>query len=113
LNGLAAAFGVGFQSVSASTGAGLAALLHAIEAGVYSTPCAADANAVTLTARHGQVVTEALDNVRQAVAEAGSGHDEVAAMMIRAACQTISGIEQEHLDEQVLDRIFSRFCVGK
>ncbi|MBP7053151.1 MAG: 50S ribosome-binding GTPase [Phycisphaerae bacterium] len=113
LNELAGAFGVEFLPVSASAGAGLADLLLAIEAGVHSTPCAADANAVALTARHGQVVTEALDNVRQAVAEVESGHDEVAAMMIRAACQTISGIEQVHLDEQVLDRIFSRFCVGK
>ncbi len=110
---LATAFGVDFLPISASTGSGLSDLLHAVAAGVHSTPYAADVNAVALTARHGQVVTEALDNVRQAVAEVESGHDEVAAMMIRAACQAISGIEQEHLDEQVLDRIFSRFCVGK
>ena len=28
-------------------------------------------------------------------------------MMLRAAIQSLSGIEHEHIDEQVLDRIFS------
>jgi len=37
-------------------------------------------------------------------------------MMLRAAHQCICGIEQPggvYVDEQILDRIFSRFCVGK
>jgi len=34
-------------------------------------------------------------------------------MMLRAACQGLSDVGQEHLDEQVLDRIFSQFCIGK
>jgi tRNA U34 5-carboxymethylaminomethyl modifying GTPase MnmE/TrmE len=33
--------------------------------------------------------------------------------MLRTACQSLSQIEQQHIDEQVLDRIFSRFCIGK
>jgi len=72
-----------------------------------------DASAVALTARHRQAVTEAVENVRQAIAEVEQGREEVAVMMIRAACEAVSGIEQQHLDEQVLDRIFNRFCVGK
>ena len=58
-------------------------------------------------------MTEAIENVRQAVTEVRRGNEEVVAMVIRAACEAISGIEQQHLDEQVLDRIFSRFCIGK
>ena len=34
-------------------------------------------------------------------------------MMIRSACQAIAQIEHQSIDEQVLDRIFSRFCIGK
>ena len=37
-------------------------------------------------------------------------------MMLRAAHQCICGIEQPggaEVDEQILERIFSRFCVGK
>jgi tRNA U34 5-carboxymethylaminomethyl modifying GTPase MnmE/TrmE len=68
---------------------------------------------VALTARHRQAVTEVVENVRQAMMEVQQGREEVAVMMIRAACEAISGIEREHLDEQILDRIFSRFCVGK
>jgi tRNA modification GTPase len=110
---LAVTFSVEFLPVSASMGRGLPDLVRAIDAGVHSAPCEVDANAVAMNARHRQAVTEAVENVRQAIAEVESGREEVAGMMIRAACQAISGIEQEHLDEQVLDRIFSRFCVGK
>jgi len=39
--------------------------------------------------------------------------DEVAAMMLRAAYQAISDIGQQNIDEQILDAIFSRFCIGK
>jgi tRNA U34 5-carboxymethylaminomethyl modifying GTPase MnmE/TrmE len=33
--------------------------------------------------------------------------------MLRAAYQALAEIEQQPLDEQILDRIFSRFCIGK
>jgi tRNA modification GTPase len=140
---LAAAFGAGFLSVSATKGAGLDELIRAIEHAVRGVPirayvsrascprseggtsatqltpdgvttnAEAGADAVALTARHRQAVTEAVENVRQATAEVRQGREEVAVMMIRTACAAISGLSQQHLDEQVLDRIFSRFCVGK
>jgi len=34
-------------------------------------------------------------------------------MMLRAAYKTVSDIEQQPIDEQILERIFSRFCIGK
>jgi len=45
-----------------------------------------------------------------------AGNDEVAAMMLRTAYNALSDIEQPRragVDEQILDRIFSRFCIGK
>jgi tRNA modification GTPase len=68
---------------------------------------------IALTARHRQAVSEAIENVGQAINELKAGNDEVTAMLLRAAYQSISGIEQQHVDEEILDRIFSRFCVGK
>jgi tRNA modification GTPase len=68
---------------------------------------------VALTARHRQAVTEAREQIAQAMAEVTRGNEEVAVLMIRAACQALGQIEQQSLDEQVLDRIFSRFCIGK
>jgi len=110
-------FSDGFVSVSAKEGRGLERLLQAIERVVCGTPeevsSEARVNILALNARHRQAVTEAIDNVRHAVEEVRQGREEVAVTMIRAACEAISGIEQQHLDEQVLDRIFSRFCLGK
>ena len=71
---------------------------------------------VALTTRHKQAVTEAIENVSESINELKAGNDEVTAMMLRAAYQAISGIESAtggHVDEQILERIFSRFCIGK
>jgi tRNA modification GTPase len=112
-----------FLPVSSKTGHGLAHLLGAIEksivagAGGHSPPSERQTpdsvSSLALTARHKQVVTEAIESVHQAIAQVSRGNEEVAVMMIRAACQAISQIEHQSIDEQVLDRIFSRFCIGK
>lgn len=70
-------------------------------------------SAVALTARHRQAVTDAIENVSEAINELKAGNDEVTAMMLRAAYKEIGDIEQHHVDEEILDRIFSRFCIGK
>jgi len=71
---------------------------------------------VALTARHRQAVTEAIGNISESISELKAGSDEVAAMMLRAAYQAVSNIEQPRcvgVDERILERIFSRFCIGK
>ncbi|MHC4440901.1 MAG: hypothetical protein ACYS3S_26425 [Planctomycetota bacterium] len=45
-----------------------------------------------------------------------AGNDEVVVIMLRAAYQAVSDIEQPgtaQIDEQILGQIFSRFCIGK
>lgn len=114
---LAELFHAEFLPVSAKTGHGLADLLNAVEkstvagAGGRQTPDSISSPA--LTARHKHVITEAIESVRQAIAEVKRGNEEVAVMIIRSACQAIAQIEHHSIDEQVLDRIFSRFCIGK
>jgi len=73
---------------------------------------------VALMARHKQAVTEAIGNVIEATSELKGGNDEVASMMLRAAYQGLCDIESAtggagRADEQILERIFSRFCIGK
>ncbi len=121
-------FHAGFLSTSVKTASGLNELLGSLESLVrhgaaHPTVAAAaqsetrgpqsEIDTVALTARHKQAVTEAVENIHQAISEVKRGNEEVAVLMIRAACQGLSEIEQQHIDEQVLDRIFSRFCIGK
>jgi tRNA modification GTPase len=128
LRDLRSIFEAEFLSTSAKTALGLRELLCSVEKIVVSGSESAIRNHVTpdsdpgpqsaismlaLTARHRQAVTEAIEQIAQAVVEVNRGNEEVAVLMIRAACQGLSQIEQQSLDEQVLDRIFSRFCIGK
>ena len=115
LNGL---FGREFLGVSAKTGAGLDRLRATIDTAIVS--CQSSIvdrqSSILLTARHRQAVADAIRNIGEAVDEMSSGNDEVAAMLLRAAYQCICDIHQPasgRLDEQILQQIFSRFCIGK
>ena len=112
LNELNELFAGRFLSTSAKTGAGLEPLRDIIDAKLIEKFEIPPTSAVVLTARHRQAVTEAVENTEQAINELKAGNDEVAAMMLRAAYQHISNIDQ-HIDEKILDSIFSRFCIGK
>ena len=65
------------------------------------------------TVRHKQAATEAIEHIAEAISELENENDEVSAMMLRAAHQAVSSIEQESIDEQILTNIFHRFCIGK
>jgi len=68
---------------------------------------------VAVTARHKQSFAGAIENINQATTELKQNNNEVAAMMIRGAYQALSNIEAGHVDEKILDSIFSKFCIGK
>jgi tRNA modification GTPase len=109
---LARVFGGAFLPTSAQTGQGRRELLAALVHSAIRHPPSAIPS-VALTARHQQAVTEAIENTRQAILEINHGRAEIAATMLRAAYQALAEIEQQPLDEQILDRIFRRFCIGK
>jgi tRNA modification GTPase len=106
-------FGCDFLPVSAHTGAGIDKLKAEIAERVISATSGHSKYGIALTARHKQAVTAAIGDLVQAAKELKDGNDEVAAMMLRTAYNALSNIEQHNLDEQLLDRIFSRFCIGK
>jgi len=116
-------FGVEFLPVSTTDGSGIELLREAIDRELTE-PVRRDAlpfseataSHVALTARHRQAVTEAMENIDQALDEFEPDGTELTAMMLRAAHQAISAIQRPQcveVDEQILQQIFSSFCIGK
>ena len=124
LEELNALFKAEFMTTSSKTGQGIDALKETIDEHLVclSLPgvevdralrMREAGHGVVLTARHKQAVTEAIENITEAAEQLRLGNDEVAAMLLRAGYQEISGIEFEHIDEKILEKIFSNFCIGK
>ena len=115
LDRLAGLFGAGFLAVSSKNGSGMEQLIRKIDkklVELLSVPAGSESVAA-LTARHKQTVTEAIENVNEATNELKAKNDEVAAMMLRTAYETLSAIERQHIDDEILENIFGRFCIGK
>jgi tRNA modification GTPase len=109
-------FGVDFLPISAQAGTGIDLLRETIDRKLTGNFDVPRPSGVALTARHRQALAEAMGHVDESIDELKAGSDEVAAMMLRAAYQALCDIEQPglaHIDEQILEQIFSRFCVGK
>jgi len=117
-------FGVDFLPTSSKTGDGLNRLREAIDSMIINlalpgripdstVEVEVASAAVALLARHRQSVTEAIENIDEAIRQIEAGSDEIAAMMLRTAYQGICNIDYQPIDEQILENIFSRFCIGK
>jgi tRNA modification GTPase len=129
LGQLSELFGSGFLATSSKTGAGLDLLRETIDEKIMELEPGFAAgkpgdglfsegvrSSVAVTARHKKAVSEAIENVGESIRELSAGNEEIAALMLRAAYQAVSGIESTgggHIDEKILAEIFSRFCIGK
>ena len=113
LSKLKSLFGCDFLPVSAQTDTGIDKLKAEIAERVITATSGHSKYGIALTARHKQAVTSAIADLEKAIDELKAGNDEVAAMMLRTAYHSLGGIDQHNIDEQLLDRIFSRFCIGK
>jgi len=106
-------FGFDFLPISAQTGIGIDNLKSQIAENIITLTSGQNKEGIALTSRHRQAITAATADMETAIDELKAGNDEVAAMMLRTAHNQLSNIEQHNVDEQILDRIFSRFCIGK
>ncbi len=100
-------------AVSARTGAGLDALVARVAALLHD-GAGADEEALLTRARHVfevRAAHDALTLAREALAE-GRAH-EVVASELRAAGRALDRLLGTRLDEDVLDVVFTRFCIGK
>jgi len=71
------------------------------------------ADRIAINERHRLAVSEAISNIADGACEVLKGNDEVVAMFLRTGYDALAGIEREDVDEAILDRIFSSFCIGK
>jgi tRNA modification GTPase len=112
LNG--AAYGV--VPVSAARGEGLDALRAALAAllGSRSAAGAGDLGAAVANLRHAEALSRARAALGRAceIARAGAP-GEIVALELREALDAIGEVTGRTIGEDLLDRIFSRFCVGK
>jgi tRNA modification GTPase len=113
LTKLKSLFGCDFLPVSAHSNAGVDKLKAEIAERVIAATSGHSKYGIALTARHRQALNNAIHDFVQAEKEIKAGSEELASMMLRTAYNQLSNIEQHNIDEQVLDRIFSRFCIGK
>ena len=109
-------FSTDFLPTSVKTSAGIKLLRQTIDGKLTEKTGIPQTSGVALTARHRKAVTEAIEQIDESIDELNAGNDEVVVMMLRAAYQAVSDIEQPgaaNIDEQILGQIFSRFCIGK
>ncbi|MCK5000317.1 MAG: 50S ribosome-binding GTPase, partial [Anaerohalosphaera sp.] len=68
---------------------------------------------IAVNQRHRDIVTNSVKSLNDAADQAVTGNEELAAMFLRNAYEELAGLEKEDVDEAILDRVFSRFCIGK
>ncbi|GIV61032.1 tRNA uridine-5-carboxymethylaminomethyl(34) synthesis GTPase MnmE [Rhodocaloribacter litoris] len=97
-----------------SDAAALAPLVDALVAAVGDDLSRADASPVVMNQRHRAHLRRALDAVRAArrAFDAGASGDTLA-LDLRTALHELGAITGAVTTEDVLDQIFSRFCIGK
>lgn len=101
-------------AISCTTGAGLEQLKDTIKSLVWSGEIRADMLQVMINSRH----QDALRRAREATQKAGEALSvglglEIAAMELRIGVNAIGEVVGKTTTEDLLDKIFSQFCIGK
>jgi tRNA modification GTPase len=107
-------FDVPVVAVSCATGHGLDALKDAIKSLVWSGEIRADMLQVMINSRHQDALRRARDATANTISAFAAGHGlEIAAMELRLAVNAIGEVVGKTTTEDLLDSIFSQFCLGK
>jgi len=100
--------------VSALTGQGIDGLRKAVHAAVLADEGPGDSLDVLPNARQARLVRDALTHYRQAAANLEQDAPlEIVASDLEWGMDALSGIIGEHAPEDVLEKVFERFCLGK
>jgi tRNA modification GTPase len=115
---LRSATGLDVLPVSAVTGEGCDALLSAMDHRLAAASNIVSAQEVSLSSRHRQALAETQNSMARAEALAAGAADttdcaELLAFELREACAGLGQITGEVTTEDLLGRVFSRFCIGK
>ena len=107
------AFPVEALGTSAATGAGIVALRAAIHAALMEIG-RCDSAAALSAERCGESLREAGESLKRAGALAlSSGGEELIASELRSALADLGKVVGAVYTDDILDRVFSRFCIGK
>lgn len=100
--------------VSAVTGEGVEDLENAFGEAVFSGRVLATDDIIVSSARHADALRRALTSVSRAALAIGDGlSEEFASAEIRDALATLGEITGTSVGEEVLNKIFAEFCLGK
>jgi len=100
--------------VSAKTGEGLRELRQAISKAVHHTPAGEGSDYFVSSRRHLDSLVRCRDKVRHSVDSLVSGMTaEFVSMDLRLAIDAISEITGEITTDDILNEVFSKFCIGK
>ena len=100
-------------AISAVTGAGIDSLVERLTALAADQSARGDEGAILTRARHRQAVGKAATAVDRALAILASAGTELVAEEVRLAVRSIGEITGHVGVEDVLDHVFSQFCIGK
>lgn len=107
-------FGVTPVAVSCVTGAGLESLKDAIKECLWSGEIRAEMLQVMINARHQEALKRARESVLRTLDALRTGLTlELPAMELRIAANAVGEIVGKTSTEDLLDSIFSQFCIGK
>ena len=110
----AIADGLVFEHISARTGDGLDRLFRRLEETAWDgLPAAAQSGAAAVSERHAALLEQAANHLDAASEDAARGSWELAGSSLRTAAELIGCITGETATPDILDEIFSRFCIGK
>ena len=110
----AIADGLVFEHISARTGDGLDRLFRRLEETAWEDlPAAAQSGAAAVSERHAALLEQAANHLDAASEDAARGSWELAGSSLRTAAELIGCITGETATPDILDEIFSRFCIGK
>ena len=100
--------------ISAKFGSGLDALKRAVCAHFTPNSGASDNGYMITQLRHKQSLEQALANLTAAGDLLASGHSpEIPAFEVREALDALDEITGRKIQDDILDKIFSTFCIGK
>ena len=100
--------------VSCTSRAGLELLKDAIKNLVWAGEIQADMLQVMINSRHQEALRRAREATENTIRSFAAGHSlEIAAMELRIATNAIGEVVGQTTTEDLLDSIFSQFCIGK
>jgi len=100
--------------VSSLTGQGLEELQSAIVCHLHLDETSASHESVAINTRHEALLAEARSALERAKAAHQAGHaPEFVSADLRRALDALAGITGETTNEDILDRLFQSFCIGK